>query len=326
MNPNATTGGGSLTFPSLSSTASILLGSGKSSSTGVGFVNRVIDRIDQGSELSDKDLKGYIIMVMEAIVYLGDIREPTNPENITSIISNVLHPEVEISLADVHQALSHGSKKAIFTWSSKNANTWTIDKNINSFKDNHEFVSFYQSLSIDTENRTRKIKQLFDATRRKRNPIVAYSQTFQEGSASGANSEEGLIFSDLGLKDDAFDPASDPGNYVSYHARACLAPTSIHYAARKITLKLLEQAAIVYDDPNKQLSTLERLKKGHENLINSGTTLAQPSTKRQTPSQLMQQGGTGGPTWTSNKFAFEGVRSSGQKPGFLSSFSIVSKR
>lgn len=318
----------SLNFQSLSSTSGMLLNTMKSVSGPVrtGLVNRVNDRMANVSDnLSDdefKKLKAGIISVMESIVYLGDIGEPATPENIQRMASNCLHTEIVLDLADVLQALDYGSKKAIFTCTSRISQTWAIDtKNIDLYKDNNEYSQFLLSLASDSKNRSKRIKEHFDATKRKINPIVSYSHIFQEGSKEDhANEQSRVVFSDLGLKENVPDPASDPSSYVSRHEYAALYPTSIHYAARHIirgfTQMLNQSGEIVDIDDNQNLTKLELLEKGAKILSSAPTTQTSDTTNSTKD----------GPTWKTNVFPIQHAISSGKKPGKLSGFSIVPRR
>lgn len=320
----------SLNFQSLSSTSGMLLNTMKSVSGPVrtGLVNRVNDRMTNVNDnLTDdefKKLKAAIISVMESIVYLGDIGEQATPENIQRMASNCLHTEIVLDLADVFQALDYGSKKAIFTCTSRISQTWAIDtKNIDLYKDNNEYSQFLLSLASDSKNRSKRIKEHFDATKRKINPIVSYSQIFQEGSKQDSANEQARVqFSDLGLKENVPDPASDPSSYVSRHEYAVLYPTSIHYAARHIirgfTQMLTQSGEVVDIDDNQNLSKLDLLEKGAKILSTSPTTTTETATSTSTNKD--------GPTWKTNVFPIQHAISSGKKPGKLSGFSIVPRR
>lgn len=325
----------SLNFQSLSSTSGMLLNTMKSVSGPVrtGLMNKVNDRMTNLSDnLSDdefKKLKAAIISVMESIVYLGDIGEQSTPENIQRMASNCLHTEIVLDLADVLQALDYGSKKAIFTCTSRISQTWAIDtKNIDLYKDNNEYSQFLLSLASDSKNRSKRIKEHFDATKRKINPIVSYSQIFQEGSKQDSSNEQArIVFSDLGLKENVADPASDPSSYQSRHEYAALNPTSIHYAARHIirgfTQMMNQSGEIVDFDDNQSLSKLDLLEKGAMIL---STTPTVPSSNKVNQQSGNNDSNKDGPTWKTNVFPIQHAISSGKKPGKLSGFSIVPRR
>lgn len=309
-------------FPTISSSVNpqrTMTGGGHGTSNvirpGSLLVNRVESAIPQSIDVTESEFKARIITVMEAIVYLSDIGEQTTPENIARM-GHLLHREAILDLADVEQTLKYGLSKSIFTWGSKMANTWIIDsKNIGITTQNNTYLQFFNSLANDSKGRIDRIKMHFDATKRKRNPILSYSQVYQDTNIQEKMQEANLTFSNLGLKPNVFDPTTIPSSYSSYHKHACLAPTSIHYAAREITKRLLSQLkeyeTNIEDEQTKEkLTNLDLLEKGQKLLDMGVAKTKQPSSDS-------------GPKWLHSSFAIENTIPSGERPGCLSSFAIV---
>ena len=304
----------SLLFPTISSTTQP--SSLKRFNPTHALVNRIgsSPSTTNGSE-EDSSFKTHIICVMESIVYLGDIGETTTPENIERM-SHVLHPEIVIDLADIQQALNFGTKKAIFTWSSKISNTWAIDtKNIETYTQNNTYVQFLRSMANDTKSRMERIRAHFNATKRKLNPVVSYSKVFQDNQNQNQGETATLQFSDLGLKPNQYDPSINIAKFVTYHDQACQNPTSIHYAARLIykslSAKIKESNDVESSQPQETDSKLDLIERGHK-MITIGAVKLQMNTDAKDA-----------PQWKSSSFSIENTIPSGEKPSQLSSFAIV---